>query len=61
MTILSMTGFGQATFQLGGQALTLSLRSVNHRGLDLRVSLPSSLEPLTGLLEGALRRLSVSA
>ena len=55
MTISSMTGFGQSALQLNGQDLTLSLKSVNHRGLDLKVSLPSSLEPLAGSIEKELR------
>lgn len=41
-----MTGFGTATGQLNGLALTVMLRSVNHRHMDLRVHLPEWLLPL---------------
>ena len=54
MTVRSMTGFaqvrGQANDQLG---FTLSLKSVNHRFLDLHLRLP----PDTDALEMKLRRL----
>jgi uncharacterized protein (TIGR00255 family) len=46
--IRSMTGFGRASFQVGGVAFEVEARSVNHRHLDLRVRLPrllSALEP----------------
>jgi uncharacterized protein (TIGR00255 family) len=42
----SMTGFGAATNQLEGIALTAIVRSVNHRHMDLRVHLPEWLLPL---------------
>lgn len=36
----SMTGFGSASFTLGGVAFEVEVRSVNHRHLDLRLKLP---------------------
>jgi uncharacterized protein (TIGR00255 family) len=39
----SMTGYAAATAQQEGFTLTVSIRSVNHRYLDLRVHLPESL------------------
>ena len=40
----SMTGFGRGTSTLGGRVWTWELRSVNARGLDLRVKLPQGWE-----------------
>ena len=42
----SMTGYGRAERELDGQRWSVELRSVNHRALDLKVSLPSTLAPL---------------
>jgi uncharacterized protein (TIGR00255 family) len=49
--ILSMTGFAAVTRDLPGVALSVELRSVNHRYLDLQVRLPDELRGL----ESALR------
>jgi uncharacterized protein (TIGR00255 family) len=49
--ILSMTGFASVSAELPGLALSVDLRSVNHRYLDLSVRLPDELR----LLEPALR------
>lgn len=51
--IRSMTGYSDSRGQEGGFALSASLRSTNHRYLDLQVRLPGGLEPL----EPGLRRL----
>lgn len=54
MAIRSMTGFAQAKGQLdGGPAFSLSVKSVNHRFLDLHFRLPSN----TDALEMHLRRI----
>ncbi|HWP83664.1 MAG TPA: YicC/YloC family endoribonuclease [Terriglobia bacterium] len=42
----SMTGYAAAVVQQDGFTLTVSLRSVNHRYLDLRTHLPEALLPL---------------
>jgi uncharacterized protein (TIGR00255 family) len=42
----SMTGFAAVTAQHNGFLLSVSLRSVNHRYLDLRVHAPDALLPL---------------
>jgi uncharacterized protein (TIGR00255 family) len=47
-----MTGFGRAALDAGDASLTVELRSVNHRHLDVSVRLP---RPLAGL-EVELRR-----
>lgn len=46
--ILSMTGFGSASFLSGETSFEVEIRSVNHRHLDARVRVPrvmSALEP----------------
>jgi uncharacterized protein (TIGR00255 family) len=37
MPLLSMTGFGRASAEAGDRRLRVEIRSVNHRGLDLKV------------------------
>ncbi|MEM8877328.1 MAG: YicC/YloC family endoribonuclease [Pseudomonadota bacterium] len=64
-TIQSMTGFGAADGQLSnGAAFSWTLRSVNGRGLDLKMRLPTLAEPLEQSLRErlgkALARGSVS-
>ena len=54
MPIRSMTGFAQVKGQVGGQVgFSLSLKSVNHRFLDLHFRLPSDND----VIEMKLRRL----
>ncbi len=55
MTLRSMTGFGRA--HLNG--LTCELRSVNHRGLDLRFRLPVGWQCLEPALQKSLRGFAV--
>lgn len=50
--IRSMTGFARATRTLAEGKLTVSLRAVNHRSLDLHFHLPAVLEPF----EPAMRK-----
>ena len=58
--ILSMTGFAAEASELPGLSLSVELRSVNHRFLDVTVKLPDEfrhLEPvLRERLSGALKR-----
>ena len=58
--ILSMTGFAAAAAELPGASLSVELRSVNHRFLDVSLRLPDELraiEPaVREALSGALRR-----
>ena len=41
----SMTGFGQASWEGGGRRLTVEVRSVNQRALDVRFNLPREYQP----------------
>ncbi len=56
----SMTGFAQSRIEENGWSLRISLRSVNHRFLDLHVRLPEGFEayesPLRQRLREHLRR-----
>jgi uncharacterized protein (TIGR00255 family) len=58
--ILSMTGFAAAAAELPGGSLSVELRSVNHRYLDLQLRLPDELRTLDAtvreLLAAELRR-----
>ena len=47
-----MTGYGRATVERDGRQLTVELKSVNHRFLDIAFRMPRSL----GFLEDAARR-----
>lgn len=65
MTLQSMTGFARADGALDGTAWHWELRSVNNRGLDLRLRLPpgfDAIEPaVRARLQKALTRGSVNA
>ncbi|MDO8464142.1 MAG: YicC/YloC family endoribonuclease [Gallionella sp.] len=51
--ILSMTGYATASAELDSGSLTLELRAVNHRYLDIQLRMPDELR----CFEGALREL----
>lgn len=52
-SLRSMTGWAEAVAESQGRVLHASVRSVNHRFLDLRVHLPEGLD----VLDAAVRRL----
>jgi uncharacterized protein (TIGR00255 family) len=52
--IASMTGFAAATAELPGCSLSVELRSVNHRYLDVQVKLPDELRALDTALRDLL-------
>lgn len=39
MSLMSMTGFGSATFEVDGQAYRIDVKSVNHRNLNIRLKI----------------------
>ncbi len=51
----SMTGYGSAEATLGGGALTLELRTLNHRFVDVRVRLPAEIADQASFLELLVR------
>ncbi len=62
--VQSMTGFGRADVAVGGHAAVWELRSVNGRGLDLRLRMPPGCDALEQALReaaGRLKRGNVSA
>jgi uncharacterized protein (TIGR00255 family) len=46
MALQSMTGFGRATAEEGGAAIAWELRSVNGKGLEVRLRMPPGFERL---------------
>lgn len=50
-----MTGFAQARAEQNGWALRLTLRTVNHRFLDIHLRLPEGFEPLEPRIRQRLR------
>src|SRR5260370_22667000 len=50
-----MTGYAQARVQHNGWALRISLRSVNHRFLDLHLRLPEGFDTFEPLIRHAVR------
>jgi uncharacterized protein (TIGR00255 family) len=51
----SMTGYAQTRVEQNGWSLRISLRSVNHRFLDLHLRLPDGFEPLEPRIRQVLR------
>jgi uncharacterized protein (TIGR00255 family) len=54
--ILSMTGHGVGEARLGEGRVSIEIRALNHRYLDVRVRLPIELAEHTGALEERARR-----
>jgi uncharacterized protein (TIGR00255 family) len=55
MTVRSMTGFARVKRSLAAGELTLSLKSVNHRGLDLHFHLPPEFDAIENEIRSALK------
>ncbi|MCF4098089.1 YicC/YloC family endoribonuclease [Maritalea mediterranea] len=54
--IASMTGFARAAGGISGAAFNLEIKSVNARGLDLRLRVPPGLDDLENLLRQKLTK-----
>jgi uncharacterized protein (TIGR00255 family) len=54
-TVRSMTGYAQARSEQNGWSLRLSLRSVNHRFLDIRMRIPEGFEALEPQMRQLIR------
>lgn len=54
--ITSMTGFASVTHEAGALTVTVTLRSVNHRHLDLQCRLPASLQAAESRLRAQVQR-----
>jgi uncharacterized protein (TIGR00255 family) len=55
MALSSMTGFARTAFEAGGAKFAWELKSVNARGLELRVRLPPGMDYLEGGIRGRVR------
>ncbi|HEV8323355.1 MAG TPA: DUF1732 domain-containing protein [Myxococcota bacterium] len=53
--LASMTGFGAGALELGGRRYALEVRAVNHRYLDLKVTLPRPLGRHESVVTAAVR------
>ncbi len=51
----SMTGFGRAETEKDGRRISVEIRAVNHRYLDLNIRLPRTLAPFEGRLRSLLK------
>ena len=51
--MMSMTGYGRAIKSLDGRTMSIELKSVNHRFLDISIRMPRTL----GFLEDTIRRM----
>lgn len=56
MAVKSMTGFGRASGQIGGTTWAWEIRTVNGRGLDIRLRLPTGFEELEMRLRDTLSK-----
>ncbi len=54
--IRSMTGFARVQQSTSQGEITVSLKSVNHRGLDLHFHLPAEFDPFEGAMRAAIKR-----
>ena len=52
--ILSMTGYATASAEIESGSLTLDLRAVNHRYLDIQLRMPEELRSFEGVLREAI-------
>ena len=52
--IFSMTGYATASTELGSGSLTLELRAVNHRYLDIQLRMPDDLRGFENMLREAI-------
>ena len=55
MPLSSMTGFTRAAFEAAGEKFTWELKSVNARGLEIRLRLPPGLDHLEPEIRGLAR------
>jgi uncharacterized protein (TIGR00255 family) len=56
MPIRSMTGFARVSRSLPSGELTLSIKTVNHRGLDMHFHVPAELDAVEPAMRAAVRK-----
>lgn len=54
--VRSMTGFARVQKTTGRGEIVISIKSLNHRGLDLHFHLPSDMDPFEAAMRGAIKR-----
>ncbi|MEO8028288.1 MAG: YicC/YloC family endoribonuclease [Bryobacteraceae bacterium] len=54
--IRSMTGFARARRPLGEGEIMVSIKSLNHRGLDVHVHAPPAIDPFENLIRSAAKK-----
>jgi len=57
MALSSMTGFARTSFEVDGARFTWEAKSVNARGLDIRLRLPSDLDHLEAEIKTRIREM----
>ena len=55
LPLRSMTGFARVRRALGEGELAVSVKSVNHRGLDLHIQTPAAVEPYEGMIRAMVK------
>src|SRR3954466_5580448 len=55
MTLSSMTGFARTSFEVDGMRFSWELKSVNARGLEIRLRLPNGLDHLEAEIRTRIR------
>lgn len=56
MSARSMTGYARVRKLTGDREIDVSVKSVNHRGLDVHFRMPAEFDPYENALRGAVRR-----
>ena len=56
MPIRSMTGYARVSRSLPSGELTLTLKTVNHKGLDLHFHMPAEFDAVEPALRAAIRK-----
>ena len=57
MSVRSMTGFARVRRAVGDGELAVSVKAVNHRGLDLHFHMSSEFDPFEGVLRGVAKKM----
>ena len=55
MSVRSMTGFARVQKNMASGEIVLSIKSVNHRGLDLHFHMPAALDGLENELRNVIK------
>ena len=56
MSVRSMTGFARVRDTAGAVEIVISVKSVNHRGLDLHFYMPPEMDPFENAMRAAIKR-----